>query len=127
MWITIIEVTGTILVAIIGLIGILFQTKHSNKLDEQKIATDAIRKEISDLRKESKQDDETIIKKIVSHDLLSLKRFLVSELTKIKEGFYIPTEEQKRILKEAKDEYNGLGGDSYVDDMYEDLRNKGLI
>ena len=25
------------------------------------------------------------------------------------------------------DEYNSAGGDSYVDDMYEDLRDKGLI
>ena len=39
----------------------------------------------------------------------------------------VPSEEQKRVLKDTKDEYNAAGGDSYVDDMYEDLRNKGLI
>ena len=28
---------------------------------------------------------------------------------------------------EVKDEYNGLGGDSYVDDMFEDCKKKNLI
>ena len=31
------------------------------------------------------------------------------------------------MLKDAKDEYNKAGGDSYVDDMYDDARAKGLI
>lgn len=33
----------------------------------------------------------------------------------------------KKSIKDTKDEYNAAGGDSYVDDMYEDLRDKGLI
>ena len=53
--------------------------------------------------------------------------WLITELTKIRDESYIPNEEQKRLIHEVKDEYNGLGGDSYVDDMFEDCKKKNLI
>ena len=56
-----------------------------------------------------------------------LKRFLIIEMTKIDQGIYKATDNQRRMLKEAKDEYNHDGGDSYVDDMYDDLRNRNLL
>lgn len=119
--------SGTIIVSIIGLIGIIIQKNHSTKLEDQKTLTKNIQKSIDDLRKESKDDDAKLNKKLDDTRMNSLKRFLVNELSKIKEGNYIPNEEQKRMLKDAKDEYNAAGGDSYVDDMYDDMREKGLI
>lgn len=136
---------GSIIIAIIGTISVWIQTKHGNELKSQKELSSQINKGINDLRKEqetsvkklqddiqnlrteSKKGDKEIYKRINQKDMNDTKRFLVTELTKIKEGTYIPNEEQKRILKENKDVYNQNGGDSYVDDMYDDLRNKGLI
>lgn len=134
-----------IIIAIIGVISVWIQTKHGNTLKSQKDLSAQInkgivdlrnesnnnikelQKEIQNLRKESKKGDADIYKRITDKDMNDTKRFLVMELTKISDGNYIPTEEQKRVLKECKDVYNASGGDSYVDDMYDDLRNKGLI
>ena len=55
------------------------------------------------------------------------KRFLILEMTKIQNGAYIPNEEQKRMLYETKERYNNDGGDSYVDRMFENLQEKGLL
>ena len=124
---SLLQFLGTVIVAVIGLIGIMIQTKHSNKLEEQKKLTNAVNKNIDELRAESKSDDARISQKLDDHELNSLKRFLITEMTKIKNGTYIPSEEQVRIIHEAKDEYNSLGGDSYVDDMFEDLHSQGLL
>lgn len=136
---------GPIIIAVIGVISVWIQTKHGNELKSQKDLSTQInqgiqelreehgksvkklQKDIQDLRKESKDGDKEIYKRIGQKDMNDTKRFLVTELTKIKEGTYIPTDEQKRILKESKDVYNTNGGDSYVDDMYDDLRKEGLI
>ena len=82
---------------------------------------------IEALRKESKDDDVKLHKKLDKQHINDLKRFLITEMSKIQNKDYVPNEEQKSILKEAKKEYNDLGGDSYVDDMYEDLREQKLI
>ena len=82
---------------------------------------------IEALRKESKDDDVKLHKKLDKQHINDLKRFLITEMSKIQNKYYVPNEEQKSILKEAKKEYNDLGGDSYVDDMYEDLREQKLI
>lgn len=124
---SILQFLGTVIVAIIGLIGIMIQTKHSNKLEEQKKLTDNINKNIQELRAESKSDDARISQKLDDHELSSLKRFLITEMTKIKNGSYVPSDEQRRIIYEAKEQYNALGGDSYVDDMFDDLRHQGLL
>ena len=82
---------------------------------------------IEALREESKKDDIRLNKKLDKKHINDLKRFLITEMSKIQNKDYVPNEEQKSILKEAKKEYNDMGGDSYVDDMYEDLRDQKLI
>ena len=54
------------------------------------------------------------------------KRFLISELSEIKQGLK-KEEQQKVLIHEAKDEYNSLGGDSYVDTMFDDLLRAGKL
>lgn len=54
------------------------------------------------------------------------KSDLVILMSRIRNG-YIPTTEEKMILYETKKRYNDLGGDSYVDDMFEGLRKEGKI
>ena len=111
---------ATVIVAIIGLIGIVYQTKA-------KVRQENIEDKLDKFIKESQESDEKLHKELKDSKMNSSKRFLVTELTKIKNRHYVPTEEQKRVLKDTKDEYNGSGGDSYVDDMYEDCRKDGLI
>lgn len=118
---------SAIIVAGMGVITVIIQTRNKDKLDNQKTLLDTVNANIAAMRKESKKDDEKLSKKLDTHELASLKRFLVDELTKIKNGLYIPTDNQKALIHEAKDEYNALGGDSYVDDMFDDLVEKGLL
>lgn len=54
------------------------------------------------------------------------KSDLVILMSRIRNG-YNPTTEEKMILYETKKKYNDLGGDSYVDDMFEGLRKEGKI
>lgn len=118
---------GMVLVALIGLIGIIVQTKSHQKIDKQDILMKSIDKKIDTLRNESKKDDIKLNNKIDSINMNTTKRFLITEMTKIKENTYVPTDNQKRVIHETKDEYNKAGGDSYVDDMFQDLVNQGLL
>lgn len=118
---------GMVIVALISLIGIIVQTKSHQKIDKQDTLMKSIDKKIDTLRTESKKDDIKLNNKIDSINMNTTKRFLITEMTKIKEGTYIPTDNQRRVIHETKDEYNKYGGDSYVDDMFEDLVKQGLL
>ena len=125
---------ATLGVAVISLIGIFVQTKSKEKTESISTTQEAMSEiqgsildKIEALRKESKDDDVKLHKKLDKQHINDLKRFLITEMSKIQNEDYVPNEEQKSILKEAKKEYNDLGGDSYVDDMYEDLREQKLI
>ena len=129
---------GMVIVAIIGLVGVILQVKSKEKTESIDLKIDNLKKEFTKktddftnelitFKKESTQSDKRISDQIQEVRMTVCKRFLVTELSKIEEESYIPSEEQKRVLKDTKDEYNAAGGDSYVDDMYDDLRDKGLI
>lgn len=117
---SILNFIATIVVAILSLIGIWIQTLSKKRQDE-------VKQEITNFKDESIANDKKIERTIDDVRMNVTKRYLVTEMTKILQGDYVPNEEQKRTLKEAKDEYNKAGGDSYVDDMYEDLRHRNLI
>lgn len=117
---SILQFMATILVALISLIGILIQQRNKNK-------TDSIDQKIDKLRKEQESRMLGIENKIDDNQLAGLKRFLIIEMTKIQQSKKKTGEEQKRIIYEAKKEYNDLGGDSYVDDMFEDLRKNDIL
>ena len=129
---------GMIIVAIIGLVGVILQVKSKEKTESIDSKIDNIKKEFTkktddftneliSFKEESTESDKMISDQIQEVRMTVCKRFLVTALSKIEEENYIPSEEQKRVLKDTKDEYNAAGGDSYVDDMYDDLRDKGLI
>lgn len=118
---------GMIIVAIISLIGIIIQTKSHNKLQKQSDIVKTMDAKLDKLRAETKKDDFNLNKKLDENKMNDLKRFLIIEMTKIDQGIYQATDNQKRMLKEAKDEYNRAGGDSYVDDMYDKLKDKNLL
>lgn len=87
----------------------------------------SVKKEVNDLRKESKADDVRLNEKLDTINMDVCKRFLIVEMTKIQDGAYVPNEEQKRMLHETKKTYNDKGGDSYVDSMFDRLLDKGLL
>ena len=129
---------GMVIVAIIGLVGVILQVKSKEKTESIDSKIDNIKKEFTKktddftnelitFKEESTESDKRISDQIQEVRMTVCKRFLVTELSKIQEEDYIPSEEQKRVLKDTKDEYNAAGGESYVDDMYDDLRDKGLI
>ena len=111
---------ATVIVAIIGLIGIIIQTKAKTRQE-------SIESKIDALREESKNGDNNLSRKIDTAKMQFLKVWLTVELTKIRDELYKPNEEQKRLIIEAKKIYNDLGGDSYVDDMYSECKLKKLI
>ena len=121
------QAVATVLVAIIGLIGIIIQTKSNNKIKSQQDLLSSIDAKIDKFKKESKEDDKRLNKKLDSIDVENCKRFLIVEMTKISDGEYKPTEEQKRIIYETKERYNNLGGNSYVDSMFENLQEKKIL
>lgn len=120
MGVAVINLLATLGVAALGLIGIVVQTKSKEKQS-------TIENKIDLLREESCREDKNIMSKLDKNHVQTLKLWLVTEMTKIRDGAYIPNEEQKHLIHEAKREYNFLGGDSYVDDMFEDLRARKLI
>lgn len=117
---SLLNLIATIIVAIIGLIGIVIQTKSKERQDN-------ISSKIDALRVDSQKTDKELMNKIDLSRMQILKVWLTTELTKVRDELYKPTEEQKRLLFEAKKEYNVLGGDSYVDDMFDECKEKGLL
>lgn len=129
--VSIISMLGSVLVAIIGLVGIRMQTKSKEKQDN-------IAETMEKIRKENNENVERLSDELSHVELGGLKRFLVGELTEAKKKAKNPrltekqkenilNEEQKRLIHEAKDRYNVLGGDSYVDSLYEDVEEMNVI
>jgi hypothetical protein len=121
------QAIATVLVAVIGLIGIIIQNKSHNKLKGQEDLLKTVDEKIDKLKTQSTEEDKRLNKKLDAMDMDNCKRFLIVEMTKIQDGAYTPNEEQKRMLYETKERYNNDGGDSYVDSMFDELQAKGLL
>lgn len=121
------QAISTVLVAIIGLIGIYIQTRSNNKLKSQEDLLKTVDDKMDKFKKQSEDEDLKIHAKLDSMEIDNCKRFLIVEMTKIQDGTYVPNEEQKRMLHETKKTYNDKGGNSYVNSMFERLQAKGLL
>ena len=122
-----IQAIATVIVAIIGLIGIIIQNRSHTKLKSQEELLKTVDEKIDKLKTQSTEEDKRLNDKLDAIDMNSCKRFLIVEMTKIKDGTYIPNEEQKHMLYETKTRYNNNGGNSYVNSMFEGLQDKGLL
>ena len=122
-----IQAIATVIVAIIGLIGIIIQNRSHTKLKSQEELLKTVDEKIDKLKTQSTEEDKRLNDKLDAIDMNSCKRFLIVEMTKIKDGTYIPNEEQKHMLHETKTRYNNNGGNSYVDSIFEGLQDKGLL
>ena len=115
-----------IIVAIIGLIGIIAQGLISNNTNRKikKIkSNEEIEKNIDDRLTEM---ENRLTKKIEDTKMNSNKRFLVDFMRRCEKGESFSDEEIQYAF-EAKEEYNRLGGNSYVDTKWEQLIEKGIL
>lgn len=112
-----------IVVSVISTLGVIvttvIQTYHARKKDN-------IETKLDDIKNQFKKDIISLKNNLDSETLGRCKSDLISIMSKIKNG-YTPTAEEKMILYETKEKYNSLGGDSYVDDMFDDLKKEGKL
>ena len=73
-----------------------------------------------------KEELEDLKKNLNEESLSRCKSDLVVIMSKIANG-YVPTKEEVIVLYETKGKYNQLGGDSYIDDMFEKLKKEGKL
>lgn len=118
---------GVILTSFFTLIGVIIQTKQSNKVKKQNEIIKQVHEEIMQMKKYTDEHDEAINRKIDDITIASCKSNLVSLMSKIENG-YKPTTEETRILIETYDFYvNNLHGNSYIHAMYERLKSQNKI
>lgn len=109
---------GKILACIVALVGSVEYLFTRLKKWFKKALNEELKPVIDDLK--NIKDD------LNNETLARCKSVLISIMSRIQAG-YKPTSEEKRLLFETKEKYNSLGGDSYVDDMFDDLKNEGMI
>lgn len=81
---------------------------------------------IKDTEKAIKADIMKVRNSLSDETLNRCKVDLINVMSRVQNGASI-TEEERRILIEEKEQYNKLGGDSYVDDMFERLKKEGKL
>ena len=81
---------------------------------------------IKDTEKAIKADIMKVRNSLSDETLNRCKVDLINVMSRVQNGASI-TEEERRILIEEKEQYNKLGGDSYVDDMFERLKKEGRL
>lgn len=112
-----------IIVAIIGLIGLIAQSLISANTSRKIKSNEAREKEIDN---KLSAMERRLTSKIEDTKLNSNKRFLVDFMRRCEKGEQF-SDEEIRYAFEAKEEYNRLGGNSYVDTKWDKLIEKGIL
>ena len=101
-----------IILALISVLGVVATTIIQGVQAGKK---DTIEAKLSDIKNSLKNEK-----------LDRCKSDLVVIMSRIQNG-YVPTTEEKMVLYETKQKYNDLGGDSYIDDMFDKLRKENKL
>lgn len=101
-----------ITVTIISTLGVIIQAIISNSTKKKISKFDELKQEI--------------IKILNLEKIEGRKTFLTDFMAEVDKGVSKSTNQIKRAY-EIKEEYNSLGGDSYVDEQWEDLEKRGLL
>lgn len=117
---------GIICTSLFALIGTIVQIKSNSKAKKSDEIMTSIDAKLDALKADSDKADKALRDCIESHHLRYYKDQLVVAMSRIEAG-YTPTTEEKHILHEQKAKYNDLGGDSYVDEMWDRLVKKELL
>lgn len=113
----------TIIVAIISSLGVvataLIQSIQANKKDK-------IETKLSSMNVNFDNKLNKLSENLEQEKLDRAKGDLVGLMSRIRNG-YTPTTEERIILYETKEKYNALGGNTYVDEMFDTLKKEGKI
>lgn len=112
-----------IIVAVIGVIGLIVQSLISANTGKKIKSNEARKKEIDN---KLSAMERRLTDKIEDTKLNSNKRFLVDFMRRCEKGEQFSDEEIKYAF-EAKKEYNRLGGNSYVDTKWDKLIEKEIL
>jgi hypothetical protein len=112
--------------AICSLAGILIQVRAGGKAKKNDETVKEINKKIDQMKIDSEESDRKLNERMDHQELRCYKDSLIIAMSKIQNG-YIPTLEEKYLIHEQKAKYNTLGGNSYVDEMFDKLVKKDLI
>lgn len=104
----------------------IIATLSTNRKENIKTLEESINKNIKGLEVSLKADNTKTRNQLKEETLNRCKVDLINAMSRIQNG-YEPTEEERRILIEEKDQYNRYGGNSYVNDMFERLKKEGRL
>lgn len=110
---------STIIVAIITVAGTIANTVISKKTNKKISNIDDVNKKIDCMRAESKQD-------MLEHTLDADKTHLINFLSELELGEK-KTDVQIKRAYEIYERYCKNGGNSYVHDKWEEVKQKGLL
>lgn len=113
---------GGLCVAIPNIIATISSSKRNNI---EKVKGE-IKESIKDTEKSIKTDITKVKKSLDDETLSRCKVDLINVMSRVQNGYKL-TEEERRILIEEKEQYNKLGGNSYVDDMFDRLKKEGKL
>ena len=125
-----VEILATIVPTLGVIITTFIQVSYSKRKDkiEEKLTTleESFIQQVTDLKKELKSDIDKLKNDNDIETLGRCKADLVSLMSNVMNG-YDATTEAKMLLYETKELYNSKGGDSYVDSMFDKLKEEGKI
>lgn len=113
---------GGLCVAIPNIIATISSSKRNNI---EKVKGE-IQESIKDTEKSIKADITKVKKSLDDETLSRCKVDLINVMSRVQNGYKL-TEEERRILIEEKEQYNKLGGNSYVNDMFDRLKKEGKL
>ena len=118
----IIAVISGVCVAVPNLVATILGNKKNNiaSLKED------IKKSIKATETTIKADITKVRNSLNEETLDRCKVDVINSMSRVQNGYSL-TEEERRILIEEKEKYNKLGGDSYVDDIFERLKKEGKL
>lgn len=124
------QAEASIIVAIIVAIQVIVQSLiasfSSKKIKKQSDIQEETKQLVTDLKEDSQKRDSEIIESIKEDRLMNDKRWLLDFLNRRQNGEEM-AEEQIRMAYETKKRYNDNGGDSYIDDFWDKLKEKNLF
>jgi len=112
--------------AVCSLLAVIVQVRGAGKQKKQDDLVKTMNAKLDNMKEESAEADKKINTKIDEQQFRYYKDQLIVMMSRIQNG-YMPTQEEKYILHEQKAKYNSMGGDSYVDEMFDKLVQKDLI
>lgn len=110
---------STIIVAIITVAGTIANTIINKKTNKKVDSINDLKKDMREIQEENKKD-------MLEHTLDADKTYLINFLSDLENGIK-KTDIQIKRTYEVYERYRKNGGNSYVHDKWEEVKNNGLL